>query len=1317
MVILLSPVASAETINYGYDDAQRLVSAQYGDGTVVDYVYDNLGNRLQKATTLAGAPANNPPNVAISPSPANGATGISTIPTLSWTGSGDPDTGDTVSYSVYFGDTANPPLASSGSETSYTPGKLSSLETYYWQVVSRDSHNVEAAGPVWSFTTKDDPVAAFSFSPVAGHSPLTVNFMDASTSQTSTIVSWAWDFDNDDIIDSTTQNPSYIYSSSGTYTVRLTVTDATAATGTETKAAAINVYLRGSISGTITDADTLQGIENAVVSASGPSYGSTHSDASGVYSITGLKQGDYSVRVSLSGYLRHSYPGVVHVNAGADTPNIGIAISSDSDHDLVSDSTDNCPHIYNPMQEDMDTDDIGDLCDPDMDGDGVDNDLDNCPTISNPGQADADGDGYGDDCTVVHCVNSSAELQGALTLAQNNGSNDVIKLEQGTYLISGNNGDYFRYATTEPWSLVIQGGYLPGCSAREVNPADTVLEGGIDQQDAGAGVLFLRDGNTTLVSTHTKIVVDGVTVQNGIAGYNAGIYAYTQYGTLLFTNNILKNNTGTTGGGLYAISSYGKVKLANNVINDNTACHYAGAYLQSNGWIDLTNNTIVGNTATGNGGGIYLYQADEAATAELYNNIFWNNAAGTGPDIYIDNWRGGAAIAYYNDFNPTNVQGAFASQGDNINAIPLFVGGGDYHLSFGSPCIDAGDPSAPSLPLTDFEGEGRALGIAPDIGADEYYVEGPTFSVSGRILLDGVGLGGITVSLSGAQAATDITNANGEYLFTWVPEGGYTITPSGPYQFTPPERVVTVSGSDLTGQDFAAALVDSDGDGIYDINDNCPLAVNPDQLDYDGDGVGDACDNCLTKQNPDQADTDGDGYGDACTDVYCVCTSLELQDALSEAQGNGKNDVIKLVQGTYLVSLNSNQHFSYAATEPWGLIIEGGYLPDCSAREVDPTTTILDGEGIHQSDIGGVLRIRDGNTAPISVHTEITVDGITVQNGEADYYGGVDIYTEYGTINFINNIVKSNHGTTCGGIHANSYAGTITLSNNIISDNTEYYYGAVYAQSNGTINFLHNTVTGNTADTNCAGLYLYQANYAASAELYNNIFWNNAAGTGADIFLDNWRGGTAVAYFNDFDPAKVFGAFASSGNNINGNPIFVQPAYWVASESVSGDYHLSCNSPCIDAGTDAGIPSDLEDDARPFDVPLIDHNGPEPEFDMGADECVGFSNLCLTLLPDSTSIQRGGTLGYTVTVVNPTAYPVSFDYWTNATRPDGLMYPPSGLLLGPYPVNLNGLSIHTQHVNHTIPTEAPLGRYTYNAFVGAYPSSTNEYHFNFEVTP
>lgn len=58
--------------------------------------------------------------------------------------------------------------------------------------------------------------------------------------------------------------------------------------------------------------------------------------------------------------------------------------------------------------------------------------------------------------------------------------------------------------------------------------------------------------------------------------------------------------------------------------------------------------------------------------------------------------------------------------------------------------------------------------------------------------------------------------------------------------------------------------VDSDGDGISDVADNCPFQANSYQTDADVDGIGDACDNCISIFNASQQDTDGDGIGDAC---------------------------------------------------------------------------------------------------------------------------------------------------------------------------------------------------------------------------------------------------------------------------------------------------------------------------------------------------------------------------------------------------------------------------------------------------------------------
>lgn len=93
--------------------------------------------------------------------------------------------------------------------------------------------------------------------------------------------------------------------------------------------------------------------------------------------------------------------------------------------------------------------------------------------------------------------------------------------------------------------------------------------------------------------------------------------------------------------------------------------------------------------------------------------------------------------------------------------------------------------------------------------------------------------------------------------------------------------------------------------------DNCPYAINPDQLDSNSDGQGDACqgdgdndgvtdagDNCPAAPNVDQVDSDGDLAGNACdsdddndgiTDSKDLWPLDPLESADSDNDGTGNN--------------------------------------------------------------------------------------------------------------------------------------------------------------------------------------------------------------------------------------------------------------------------------------------------------------------------------------------------------------------------------------------------------------------------------------------
>jgi hypothetical protein len=127
------------------------------DGVQIDQIVLSPGSYL---SVPPGPPTNDStivpkgamPGAPASPSPSNGATSVSTTPTLNWNAAG------ATSYDVKFG-TSNPPplVAGDQASASYTPSPaLMPGTTYYWQVVARNGSGA-TTGPVWSFMTATPP--------------------------------------------------------------------------------------------------------------------------------------------------------------------------------------------------------------------------------------------------------------------------------------------------------------------------------------------------------------------------------------------------------------------------------------------------------------------------------------------------------------------------------------------------------------------------------------------------------------------------------------------------------------------------------------------------------------------------------------------------------------------------------------------------------------------------------------------------------------------------------------------------------------------------------------------------------------------------------------------------------------------------------------------------------------------------------------------------------------------------------------------------------------------------------------------------------
>jgi hypothetical protein len=97
--------------------------------------------------------------------------------------------------------------------------------------------------------------------------------------------------------------------------------------------------------------------------------------------------------------------------------------------------------------------------------------------------------------------------------------------------------------------------------------------------------------------------------------------------------------------------------------------------------------------------------------------------------------------------------------------------------------------------------------------SESYFVDvvfttsaGPTYSISGTITPAASG-SGATITLSGGATGTTTTDASGNYMFSGLANGNYTVTPSkGGFTFTPVNRAVTISGANTTAN-FSAQSV------------------------------------------------------------------------------------------------------------------------------------------------------------------------------------------------------------------------------------------------------------------------------------------------------------------------------------------------------------------------------------------------------------------------------------------------------------------------------------------------------------------------------
>ena len=113
------------------------------------------------------------------------------------------------------------------------------------------------------------------------------------------------------------------------------------------------------------------------------------------------------------------------------------------------------------------------------------------------------------------------------------------------------------------------------------------------------------------------------------------------------------------------------------------------------------------------------------------------------------------------------------------------------------------------------------------------------------------------------------------------------------------------------------------------------------------------------------------------------------------------------------------------------------------------------------------------------------------------------------------------------------------------------------------------TITGNTAGTGGGGIFCS----GASPSVTNCILWGDSPNE-----VDIESGAPTFTY------CDIQGGYAGNGN-INSNPLFV--------DAGAGDYRLQSSSPCVDAGTSDGTPTEDKDGTPRWDDSLWSTSDPD----------------------------------------------------------------------------------------------------------------------------
>ncbi len=375
-----------------------------------------------------------------------------------------------------------------------------------------------------------------------------------------------------------------------------------------------------------------------------------------------------------------------------------------------------------------------------------------------------------------------------------------------------------------------------------------------------------------------------------------------------------------------------------------------------------------------------------------------------------------------------------------------------------------------------------------------------------------------------------------------------------------------------------------------------------------GDGMGDLCD-----VNPDEAiyyvdaDAEGNNSGRNWSNAF-----NHLQDALAAGAGGGE---IRVAQGIYKPDRHSaHPDGTGERGASFGLIngvsILGGFAgfgeSDPNERDVEVYETILSGDlnGDDEPDFANIDENSCHVVASSGTDETALLDGFTITAGNAETpcnFNGAGMYNYMSEAVVLNCTFVGNYASNDGGGMYNDKSG-VTVKNStflhnstgacggalqnyqqmpifenclFVGNSAATYGGAIFEGSNSSI--TNCTFTGNTAGESGGGFR------GCNGTLTNCIFWNNSDSNGSveSSQIDCWSGEKPIVNYSCIQGwTGDFGGVGNTGED----PLLAEDGY-----------HLTADSPCINAGDPTG------DYSGQFDIDGEDRVT-AARVDIGADE-------------------------------------------------------------------------------------------------------------------